>query len=76
MYADDDDADRARQRGHLTARQAARLAADAGVRDLWLTHFSPSVEDLADISVVARQEFPNAITGVPGLRATLQFDDE
>jgi ribonuclease Z len=75
MYADDADADRARERGHMTARQSARLAAEANVRHLWLTHFSPSVEDLDAITTIAHQEFPTAIAGTPGLAMTLAFDE-
>jgi ribonuclease Z len=76
MYAGDDVAERARERGHLTARQAARIAADASVRNLWLTHFSPSVEDLTALEVIARDVYPSAIAGTPGLAMTLSFDDE
>ena len=36
----DEDADLARAYGHLTARQAATVAAECGVRRLVLTHFS------------------------------------
>jgi ribonuclease Z len=36
----DSETELATQFGHLTARQAARLAADAGARELVLTHFS------------------------------------
>ena len=75
MYVDDADANRARERGHLTARQSARLATEANVRHLWLTHFSPSVENPAMIEEIARQEFPTAIAGTPGLAMTLSFDE-
>ncbi|CPR10876.1 ribonuclease Z [Mycobacterium bohemicum DSM 44277] len=36
-----EDADLATRYGHLTARQAARVAAECGVRRLVPTHFSP-----------------------------------
>jgi ribonuclease Z len=76
MYASDDEVERASERGHLTARQAAGIAADANVRNLWLTHFSPSVEDLTALEAIARGVYPAAIAGTPGLTMTLSFDDE
>jgi ribonuclease Z len=41
----EEDAALARQYGHLTARQAATVAADCGVRRLVLTHFSQRYDD-------------------------------
>jgi ribonuclease Z len=35
------DAERARERNHLTAALAGRIAREAGVRELVLAHFSP-----------------------------------
>jgi ribonuclease Z len=43
----DEDAGLASEYGHLTARQAARVAADCGVRRLVLTHFSQRYPDLS-----------------------------
>lgn len=75
MYARDEDAERAQERGHMTARQAGRLAHDGAVHRLWLTHFSPAVENVADVEIAARAEYPGATVGTPGLTLTLRYID-
>ncbi|WP_156722827.1 ribonuclease Z [Streptomyces apocyni] len=50
----DEDAQLAADHGHLTAGQAARVARDAGVRHLVLTHFSQRYADPADFARQAR----------------------
>jgi len=54
------DADMARRFGHLTAAQAARLAQDAGVHRLVLTHVSRRYRE-AQIVEEARSIFPEAV---------------
>ncbi|HUG14799.1 MAG TPA: ribonuclease Z [Thermomicrobiales bacterium] len=76
MYADDDAEDRALQRGHMTARQSARLAVRAGVQRLLLTHVSPSVTDLEEIVQAARHEYPGAELAAPAATLTLAFDPD
>jgi len=53
----DEDAGLARRFGHLTAAQAARVAADSGVRTLVLTHFSQRYPDPAAFGREARRHF-------------------
>lgn len=60
------DADKARERGHITAAEAARLAAEAGVGALYLTHVSPRYRD-GEIEAEARAIFP-------GTRVARDFD--
>ena len=47
--------------GHLTARQAGRLAAEAGARRLVLTHFSPRYPDVAAFADEAGEEFDDVV---------------
>ena len=53
----DVEADMARQFGHLTAKQAATLARDAGVKHLYLTHISRRYRE-KDVAEEAQAIFP------------------
>jgi ribonuclease Z len=59
-FADEEEAE-AGEFGHSTARQAARVARDAGALTLFLTHFSPRYEDEEErLLEQAREVFPNS----------------
>ena len=73
-YASDADAPKAKLYGHSTCRQAGALAAAAGVRRLWLTHYSAAVEDPAPGLAAAAAAFPAAEAGADGKTLTLRFD--
>ena len=75
MFAEDADTERARERGHLTIRQACRIASDAQVGRLWLTHFSPKVQHPEDYTAFARSLFPNTEIAFSGLRAAVAFPE-
>lgn len=58
----DQDADKARDRYHLTARQAGLLARKAGVRELVVFHFSPRYKGQGDLLYQeAQEEFTEAV---------------
>lgn len=58
----DRDLDQAERWGHLTAYQAAKVAADGGVRHLVLTHFSQRYSDPAEFEREARTVFDGELT--------------
>lgn len=74
-YADDADAPKARLYGHATCAEAGTLAAQAGVRRLWLTHYSAAVTDPEPGLAAARARFPGAEAGFDGKTLTLTFED-
>lgn len=57
----EDLADEAREFGHSTAAQAARIARDAGARRLLITHFSSRYPDATPLLEEARAIFPETI---------------
>jgi ribonuclease Z len=73
-YVLDEDEERAIERGHMTMRHATTLAHAAGVRRLWLTHFSPKVQCPADFAEQAQRLFPATEIGYSGLSIELSFD--
>lgn len=50
------DSEKARKRGHLTARQAGFIAREAGVRELQVIHFSPRYEHCPELLYLEAEE--------------------
>lgn len=70
----DEEAERAVETGHSTAREAAQLARRAGCQRLLLTHFSARYSrDAAELEAQARAEFPNATIGKDGMQIDVPF---
>ncbi len=69
----DDLTARAAETGHSTARQAARLARDAGVGRLVLGHFSSRYPDSSCFVREAREVFPDTIAGEDGMKIEIPY---
>ena len=73
MYAEKEKAAKARQYKHMTFYEAAEIASDAKVSEMWLTHFSPSLVHGEDYMDEVRSIFPGAKLGKDGKTVELDF---
>jgi len=69
-----DEAERAVETGHSTAAEAARVAHDAGVRRLVLTHISPRyTRDAPELLAEAQAVFPETVVARDGMMVEVGF---
>ena len=76
MYGEADKLEKAKEYKHMTFYEAAELAKKADVKELWLTHYSPSTMWPDEFMRDVRMIFANALAAKDGQTITLEFDDE
>ena len=74
-YGENEQRQLAIDHGHMNFSQAADTAKNAGVKRLWLTHYSPMIDDPMKYLHNAQNIFPDAICGHDGMNITLTFED-
>ena len=75
MYGEKGKENKAREYKHMTFTEAANLAKEADVKEMWLTHFSPSLVHPEDFVGSAKKIFPNIQVGTDGKTIQLNFED-
>ncbi len=75
MYGEKDKAAKAVEYKHMTFYEAAELAKDAAVKEMWLTHYSPSLVRPEEFMDEVRRIFPAAKAGKDRMSAELSFED-
>lgn len=76
MYAEADKLKKAKQYKHMTFYEAADMAARAEVKEMWLTHFSPSLVRAEDYMPQVREIFSNSHLGKDGKSVELAFQED
>ena len=75
MYGEPEKKQKAKEYKHMTFYEAAALAKEAQVKELWLTHYSPSLVRAEEYMHEVRKIFPNAIAGKDGKSVDLLYED-
>lgn len=75
MYGEKEKEAKALQYKHMTFYEAAKLAKSAEVGELWLTHFSPSLNRAEEYMSEVKKIFKNSLPGKDGKTVTLEFTD-
>ena len=76
MYGEDDKLEKAKGYKHMTFREAATLAKQADVGEMWLTHYSPSLAHPEEYIEETRKIFSRTIAAKDGRSISLDFEQE
>ncbi|MDE7270490.1 MAG: ribonuclease Z [Acetatifactor sp.] len=76
MYGEPDKLAKAREHKHMTMYEAAKIARDAEVPELWLTHYSPSLMRPEEFIADVRKIFPNSVAARDGRTTELKFEED
>ena len=75
MHGDDAMLEKTIEKKHMIFSEAAAVARNSGARELWLTHYSPALENPEDYLPFARAVFPNTFCGHDLMVRSLNFTE-
>jgi ribonuclease Z len=76
MYGEPEKAQKAIEHKHMTFEEAAKLARRAQPKQMWLTHYSPSLVRPEDFIDGVRKIYPEIYPGKDGKTIELDFEEE
>lgn len=75
MYGEKEKVAKAVEYKHMTFYEAAQIAKAANVKEMWLTHYSPSLTHPEEFMDEVREIFPHAKAGKDRMTAELNFPE-
>lgn len=76
MYGEPDKLAKAKEHKHMTFYEAANMAKTAQVKEMWLTHYSPSLAHPEEYKSEVRKIFENTVISRDGQFTDLMFPEE
>ena len=75
IYGDNEKIDKAKEYKHMLFSEAAKIAKAANVKQMWLTHYSPSLTDPSEFLQNATDIFPGTQLGYDRKTETIRFEE-
>lgn len=75
MYGEPDKLTKAKEYKHMTFYEAATMAKEANVKEMWLTHYSPSLVKPQEYEEPVKAIFPNTVIAKDRRTTTLLFEE-
>lgn len=76
MYGDIEKEENAKKNKHMMMQESALIAKEANVKELWFTHYSPSVVNPNDYLEDIKEIFENVVMSKDGQSTVLNFTNE
>ena len=75
MYGEPENITKAKEKKHMTMYEAATIAKRAQVKEMWLTHYSPSLIRPEDFMKDVKKIFQNSVAAKDSRSVELKFED-
>ncbi len=75
MYGDDEQRGKTHDKFHMVFSDAVKLAKDASVEELWLTHFSPALDEPFEYEEFLKKSFEKGEIGFDRKQKTFYFEN-
>lgn len=76
MYGEPEMLEKAKEHKHMTFYEAAEIAAKAQVKEMWLTHYSPSLPKPSVYLPQVKEIFSNTVAAKDGRTVDLMFEED
>ena len=76
MYGEPGSEEKAKEHKHMNFYEAARLAKEADVKEMWLTHYSPSLNYPEQFTEEVQKVFANTVVAKDGRTVELMFEED
>ena len=76
MYGEEEKKAKAKEHMHMMMSEAAQIAKKAQPKEMWLTHYSPSMANPSEFFPAVKKIFPRTVTARDLRTLTLRYEDD